>query len=182
MQYDAQLQALAASLSPAALNFAASDYFQALPQAARFPLASIDAVRLLQLFFPQQLPVQLSLIPTDELPAVIEDSMSLPPLDLTMPAASFANLSVYALIPVDRGVYNSQSAALQPTPLGPAIPQVTPVFQPLRPALLTRPILTPVTTTTQAPGGWQAAIAGLTYGFYVLRRSAPIYVALTDAS
>ena len=108
--------------------------------------------------------------------------MSLQPLDLTMPAASFVNLSVYALIPVERAVYNSQSAALPPTSLSPALPQVTPVFQPLRPALLLRPILAPVATTTQAPGGWQAAIAGMTYGFYVLRRSEPIYVALTDST
>ena len=36
MQYDAQLQAVAASVAPAPLNFAASDYFQALPPAAVF--------------------------------------------------------------------------------------------------------------------------------------------------
>lgn len=181
MQYDAQLQAVAADLAPAPLNFAASDYFQALPPAGRFPLAAIDTVHLLQQFFPQQLPVQLSLIPADELPAVIEDSMSLPPLDLTMAASSFADFSVYALIAVDRGVYNSQSGSLQPTPLSPALPQVAPVLPPLRPFLLLRTVVAPPPpTTTQGPGRWQAVIGAMVYGFYVLRRSEPIYVSLTD--
>ncbi len=183
LQYDAQLQAVATSLAPASLNFAATAYFQALPAAGRFPFAAIDAVHLLQQFFPQQLPVQLSLIPVDELPAVIEDSMSLPPLDLTMAASSFANFSVCALVPVDRAVYNSQSAALPPTALSPALPQVAPVLPPVRSLLLLRSVVTPPpTTTTQAPGGWQTAIGGMTYGFYVLRRSEPIYVALTDST
>ena len=182
MQYTAQLQAVAAGLAPGPANFAAGDYFEALPPAGPFPFASIDAVRLVQQFFPQQLPVQLSLIPADELPAVIEDSMSLPPLDLTALGSSFTNYSIFALVPVDRGVYNSQSGSLPPTSLKPAFPQLPPVFTPLRPLPLLRPVLTLLPGTTQAPAGWQAAIGGMTYGFYVLRRSEPIYVALTDAA
>jgi hypothetical protein len=180
MQFDAQLQSVVASLATASPNFAASDYFEALPSVGRFPFGSIDAVHLVQQFFPQQLPVQLSLIPVDELPAVIEDSMSLPPLDLTMPAASFANFSAYALVPVDRTVYNSQSGSLPPTPLGPALPQVAGVLPPLRPVVLLRPFITPLPATTQAPVGWQTVIGNMTYGFYVLRRSEPIYVDLTS--
>jgi hypothetical protein len=181
LQYDAQLQAVAASRAPAPLNFAATDYFQALPPAGRFPLQAIDVVNLLQQYFPQQLPVQLSLIPADELPAVIEDSMSLPPLDLTMPGSSFANYSVYALIPVDRGVFNSQQNSLTPTPLNPALPQLVPIFPPFRPFGPFRPLLTPP-LTTPAPSGWQSVTSGMTYGFYVLRRSEPIYIDLTDST
>jgi hypothetical protein len=183
MQYDTQLQSVVAGLAPAAPNFSASDYFEALPAAGAFPFASIDAVHLVQQFFPQQLPVQLSLIPADELPAVIAESISLPALDLTASAASFANYSAYALVPVDRGVYNSQAGLLPPIPLSPALPQLAPILQRLRPLPILRPLLAPPppTTTTQAPGAWQAVIGGMTFGFYVLRRSEPIYVALTDS-
>ncbi|GAC1658021.1 MAG: hypothetical protein NVS4B13_00260 [Candidatus Elarobacter sp.] len=110
MQYDAQLQETVALRRSAGLtaSFSAANYFQALPPAGRFPLASIivssggSAQAFSQVFFPQHLDVRLSIIPVDEIPALIEDSMSLPPLDLTLAQDAYANLAVFALIPVPR--------------------------------------------------------------------------------
>jgi hypothetical protein len=181
MQYNMQLQSVAASLAPAAPNFSASQYFEALPAAGAFPFASIDAVHLIQQFFPQQMHVQLSLIPEDELPALIEESMSLPALDLTAPAAVFANYSAYVLVPVSRSVYDSQAGSLPPTPLNPAFPQLAQILPPVRLPPILRLLTAPPATTTQAPAMWQSVIGGMTYGFYVLQRSEPVYVALTDS-
>ena len=109
-QYDSMLQETVAArlTSGASLSFAASTYFNALPSAGRFPLASLSiAVQstsqtFAQAFFPQQLDVRLSIIPTDEIQALIDDSMALPAIDLTLPANAYANLAVFALIPVSR--------------------------------------------------------------------------------
>jgi hypothetical protein len=105
-------------------NFAATDFFQALPPAGPFPLDGIDTNLFTQVFFPQQMDVRLSIIPTDELPALVQDSMSLPPIDLTLPATAFANLSVFALIPVPRNVFASLKNSLPDTPLQPTLPQL----------------------------------------------------------
>src|SRR6266849_2907854 len=64
-QYDAQLQQ---AVSPFVQKghpprFMATDYFQALPPAGRFPLASINTDNFTQLFFPQRTDVRPSVIP-----------------------------------------------------------------------------------------------------------------------
>ena len=60
LQYDTQLQqavnTLARQQRPA--RFPATSYFQALPPAGRFPLASIDPNAFTQTFFPSQMDVQ----------------------------------------------------------------------------------------------------------------------------
>ena len=174
MQYDAQLQA-----NP--LSFAASDNFQALPPAGRFPLAGIDTASLTQTFFPQQMAVELSIIPADELPAVLEDSMSLPPIDLLQqPASALANFTVYALIAVPRNNFAGLQKTLPPSPLKPALAQGVGRLPILRPIGPIRPTVTIPTLGSTSSSAWAAAIAGQTYGFYVLRRSEPIFVELTN--
>lgn len=176
LQYDAQLQQIAAARQTASLNlkFAATDYFQSLPSAGRVPLDAIDTAALTQTYFPQQANVSLSLVPQDELPAVLEDSISLPPLDLTLTAASFSNVSIYVLIPVARNNYASLSTQFPPVTLRPALPQ-TIANRPLIPVPLLFPI--PWLPPKPAPpsNAWTAAINGQTYGFYVLRRSEPVF-------
>ena len=176
LQYDAQLQQIVAARQAQGLNanFAAANYFQALPAAGRFPLNAIDTGALTQTFFPQQANVWLSLVPQDELPAIFEDSLSLPPLDLTQPAASFANLSVYVMIAVPRNDYAQLAAQFPHTQLNPALPQ-TVANRPLLPIPLLLPIawLPPKLIAPASP--WNAAINGQTYGFYVRRRSQPVF-------
>jgi hypothetical protein len=182
LQYDAQLQAVAASRTAAGSkqqNFPATDYFQALPAAGRLPLDAIDTGASTQTFFPPQMNVQLSVIPSDELPAVMEDSMSLSPIDLTLAPASYSNLSVYVLIPVPRNQYAQLAAQFQPTLLKPALPQL-PVLRPLLQPLIFQ---TNAAQSTQGGTGtpWTAAINGQTFGFYVRLRSEPIFADFTSS-
>lgn len=177
LQYDAQLLQLVNGLTTKSplLPFPATDYFQALPPCGRFPLVTIDTTRFTQLFFPPQTNVTLSLVPDDELPALIEDSMSLPPIDLTQQAAAFADLSVFVLVPVPRQQYNSLAASLPPVALTGAVPQV---LNNRRPTELLKFFRGPV-TLTPPPAPWTTAIGTQTYGYYIVRRSVPIFVSTT---
>src|SRR5271157_883011 len=126
LQYNTQLQAVVATRQSNGLaaNFAATDYFQSLPPAGPFPLDAISTQDFSQLFFPPQMDVRLSIIPSDELPALVEDGMSLPPIDLTLPADAYSNLAVFALIPVPRNMLAALKSTLPVTPLNPTLPQV----------------------------------------------------------
>jgi PKD repeat protein len=207
-QYDAQLQQ---AVNPFVQNkqparFAATDYFQALPPAGPFPLASISTDNFTQLFFPQQTNVSLSIVPDDELPALIDDGMSLPPIDLTLAASAYADLSVSALIPVPRRGFEALAANLKSVALAAAVPQVQSLRKPLGPlqfyqrgttagvtpaaisTLVNRinPLAISVISTGQsgaaAQSTWQQAIGTQIYGYYIRQRSAPVFVSPDNAT
>jgi len=176
LQYDAQLQQVVNGPAKAkTLSFAATDYFQALPPCGRFPLAAIDTTKFTQIFFPPQTNVLLSLVPDDELPALIEDSLSLQPIDLTQPAAAFADLSIYVLVPVSRQQYAALAPTLTPIALTGALPQVLNNRKPLE---LLKFFPAPIPPKLPVLP-WDEAIAGQTYGYYIVRRSVPVYVQTT---
>jgi hypothetical protein len=166
MQYDAQLQAIVAGFQnatpPAKAFFAATDRLQAMPPAGRFPVDSINTTgtTLTQIFFPPQMPVTLSLVPADELPALLADSLSLPPIDLTLPASAYANIPVFALAPVPRDKFATLRSTLTDIPLLPALPQAGPGGPTLEPP---------------PPGTWAGVLKTLTYGFYVRRHGEPVF-------
>jgi hypothetical protein len=134
---------------------------------------------LTQLFFPQQTDVTLSLIPQDELPAWIEDGSSLPPIDLTLPASAYADLSVFVLIPVPRASYAAQASTLPPTGLSAAVPQALSYRNPVS---VLRFYQGPLTSAATSSSGWSAAIGTSIYGYYVRRRSSPIFAAASNAT
>ncbi|HEX4030672.1 MAG TPA: hypothetical protein VHX20_09940 [Terracidiphilus sp.] len=184
LQYDSMLQEVMASRQQSGLpaGFSATDYFRMLPAAGRFPIAAISTSDFSQVFFPQQLDVRLSVIPEDELPALLQDSMSLPPIDLTLSADSYANLAVFALIPVPRTGFASLKANLPTVQLQTTLPQVLAFRQPVDllrlyngTAALTAP---PAAVNNQ----WQQAIGSQTLGFFIRRRSSPVFVDFTTAS
>jgi hypothetical protein len=104
LQYLGQLQEIMAArqASNLSLRFAASEYFAALPPAGALPAAAIDAGDFSQVFFPPQIATDLSIVPEDELPIVVEDSTLLPPIDLGAPADELEATSVQVLVPVPR--------------------------------------------------------------------------------
>jgi len=188
-QYDMQLQATVAARTSAGLSagFTAGSYLQALPPAGRFPLASISVTTqsagtaFSQIFFPQQLDVRLSVVPVDELAALIEDSMSLPPIDLTMPAQAYADLAVFALIPVPRAGFTALKNALPPIAPVTTLPQVLSFRPPLDLLRLYQGApVTPIATPT-ANASWASAIGSQTYGYFIRRRSAPAFVDFSAA-
>jgi len=181
MQYDAQLQEAISTRqqSNLAARFSAGDYFRALPPAGRFPLASVSVADFSQVFFPQQMDVRLSVIPEDELSALIEDSMSLPPIDLTLPASTYANLAVFALVPVPRNGFAALKANLPDVPLVPTLPQVTSFRQPIELLRLYQGAVTVKAIPPVTNAAWRQAIGQQTFGFYIRRRSAPVFVDFT---
>ncbi len=60
----------------------------------------------------------------DEIPAVIDDSLSLPPIDLTLPANAYADLSVFALVPVPRSGFAALKKGLTTLAPNPTAPQI----------------------------------------------------------
>jgi len=174
LQYDSQLQAAVNTFVrqglPARLH--AADYFQALPPAGRFPLACIDAVGFTQAFFPAQIDVRLSIIADDELPALVEEAMALPPIDLTAAPNVQAGLTVFALIPVPRQGFAALQAGLPTVPLTSVLPQVLGNRRPIELLRFYRG----ETGGPQASGvdnrSWQGAIGAQTYGYFIRRHSA----------
>ena len=92
--------------------FAAGAYFDALPPIGQFPASAIDANALTQRFFPAGIDVELSFIPEDELPALIEESLLMPPLDLTAGLDALEGVGVIVLIPLARPAFMARKASL----------------------------------------------------------------------
>lgn len=123
------------------LLFSAAEHFAVLPPVGELPRATIQAeassaadasspVRFTQIFFPPEVEVDLSLIPEDELPAVIADSLPLPPIDLTLSAEERDSIAVLILIPVARSRLQDLIARLRL----PDQPRLSPLRRALLPA------------------------------------------------
>jgi len=172
MQYDMQLQAAVAARQASGLkaNFAAAAFFQALPPAGRFPLDGIDTNAFSHVFFPQQMDVRLSVIPADELAALLADSMSLPPIDLTLPDNAYSNMTVIALIPVPRANFAALKSSLPGLPPNPILAQVLANRSPLELLQLYQGNVAFTTVPPVSNNAWAAAIGSQQYGYY-LRQS-----------
>jgi hypothetical protein len=83
-------------------KFAASEHFLALPPGGRLPSAAINPRDFTQSFFPPEVDVDLSIVPVDEIPALLEESILLPPIDLTASGDVLESTSVLVLLPVPR--------------------------------------------------------------------------------
>jgi len=183
-QYDSMLQEVMAmrTASGASASFAATTYFDALPPLGRIPLASIGisvqatSQTFTQAFFPQQLDVRLSVVPTDEIPALVEDSMALPPIDLTLPANAYADLSVFVLIPVSRTGFTALKNSLPTLAPNPTVPQILSFRTPVDLLRLYQGAVAIKQPTQNQNSAWQNAIGNQTYGFYIRNRSSPAYV------
>jgi hypothetical protein len=124
------------------LSFSAAEHFSILPPVGPFPAAAIQNVppsdsidpntpnQFTQIFFPPEIEVDLSIIPEDELAAVVEDSLLLPPIDLTLTAEARDSIAVLVLIPVPR----QRIQELNNTLRLPDQPQLPPLQRQLLPA------------------------------------------------
>jgi hypothetical protein len=119
--------------------FIATNYFDALPPVGQFPAATIDANRLTQRYFPPGVEVELSFIPEDELAAVIEESLLVPPIDLTAAAETLAGTTVVVLVPLTRAQFTQHQAALPNWDA--TLPQLRPVFTGLKALATPRELL-----------------------------------------
>jgi len=93
-------------------RFSASDYFFALPACGPMPTSSINPDDFSQSFFPAEMEVDLSIIPDDELAPLIDESLLLPPIDLSLSGEDFESSSIMVLIPVSRSRLRELSSQL----------------------------------------------------------------------
>lgn len=94
-------------------RFPAEQHFKLLPPAGPLPADAVDPAAMAQVFFPGEVEVELSIIPDDELPALIEESFDLPPIDLTRPVEERDSLNIMIVAPMARHTLRSQLASLQ---------------------------------------------------------------------
>ncbi len=104
LQYDRHLNEILQERGNAqqTTRFSASDYFRVLPPGGRMPKASLDVRDFSHTYFPAQVNVEVSVIPNDELSALLEESILLPPIDLTLGEDEQESTSVLILIPLSR--------------------------------------------------------------------------------
>jgi hypothetical protein len=163
-QYDRHLQAEGAAA------YAASDRFLALPPAGRFPAATVSATSFTQSYFPPSVDVRISIVPDDEVAALVEESLLLPPIDLTRPAAELEGTAVLVLVPTPRWQVRALTARLDSLqrPLQPALNLVA-AFRPAFSLnlLLGRQPLPIVTTTDSTTQAWQETLATIAAGGFL---------------
>ena len=169
MQYDTQLQAAVARRRAGGLkaNFAATDYFLALPAVGRIPFDGIDTQAFSQVFFPQEMDVRLSIVPSDELPALLQEGMALPPIDLTLPPDAYQNMTVFVLIPVDRSNFAALKSSLPLLTPNPTLPQVLANRSPMQLLRLYQGSVAITRVPPIANNAWASAIGSQQYGFYL---------------
>jgi hypothetical protein len=85
-------------------GFAAAQYFAALPAAGQMPAAAIkpDPLGFLQFWFPPAVNVDVSFVPSDEIAAIVDESLALPPIDLMGNPEDLDATGVLVLAPVTR--------------------------------------------------------------------------------
>lgn len=125
--------------------FPAASRFSALPSAGRLPPGTINPADFTQNYFPAEIDADFSIVPEDELPALIEESLALPPIDLTLSGEALDSTAVAILAPVARNEWRTVSTRLttRVRPLRPAALNLVAQRKPLESLLRLRP-LTPV--------------------------------------
>jgi hypothetical protein len=100
--------------------FPAAHAFASLPPAGQMPAAAVqpDEHGFRQLYFPPTVDVDIAFVPTDEIGALVEESLALPPIDLEAQAADLDATGVLVMVPVSRGRFQRFAASLD----APSIP------------------------------------------------------------
>jgi hypothetical protein len=177
LQYQSHLaETLAANRG---VGFAATR-FPALPPAGPMPAGMIDTSDFTQTFFPAEIDVELAPIPEDELPALVEEALGLPPIDFNVPPELLDSTAVLVLAPVPRTEWRATAFKLQQEGVAAATRRLLPaaanrlaarkpleIIQRLR---LPRLVATPVDTTDPREQEW-ARLAARPDLWFVRRRN-----------
>ncbi|ABF89023.1 hypothetical protein MXAN_4507 [Myxococcus xanthus DK 1622] len=83
-------------------RFLASEHFFTLPAAGTLPAAAIEAGSLTEFYFPPEVDVELTVVAEDELGAILDESLQLPPIDLTQTGEALESVSVLVMVPLAR--------------------------------------------------------------------------------
>ena len=119
VQHRAHLQDVLSDLrtDDATPAFAASQFFSLLPPAGQLPVSAVraDDQGLQQFYFPPSVDVDIAFVPSDEIVALVEESLSLPPIDLDGKAEELDATGVVILVPVSRQRYQNFHTILTST-------------------------------------------------------------------
>lgn len=111
MQHQSHLADVVAGMG--GRSFPAASVFPLLPPAGPLPAGSIDSRDFTQRYFPSMVDVDFSIIPDDELPALVEEALALPPIDFLAAEAALDLTAVLVLAPVPRATFRATLAALE---------------------------------------------------------------------
>jgi hypothetical protein len=156
-------------------GFPAASWFPALPPAGPLPPGVISPTDFTQSYFPAEIAVEFSIIPEDELPALVEEALALPGIDLTAAAETLQSTSVLVLAPIPRSDWRATVATLTTLSRAviPAAPNLVAVRKPLeilQRLRLPRPIVLPLDPASPSDAKWQQ-LAQLSSLWYVRRRN-----------
>ncbi len=100
-------------------GFAATRQFEVLPPVGPMPASTLrfetqlGQLTLLQSYFPPLVDCEFTFIPSDELAALVQESLALPPIDLRAADADLDHLSVLIVAPVTRQELEAHKRSLQ---------------------------------------------------------------------
>lgn len=161
------------------LRFAATEHFLSLPAAGQMPSAGVDMSKGTQVYFPAAMDVALSIVPQDEIATLVEESMLLPPCELTAPENTLETTSILILVAVPRHQIVPLTRRLTPLPavLKPALTATRTHLKPIDvvTALRTKlpvsaqPVVMPKVDLSEAT--WRSLIKGQELLWYVRRRN-----------
>ncbi|MFN8468431.1 MAG: hypothetical protein U0X20_22930 [Caldilineaceae bacterium] len=180
LHYNEQINQLAAKSSgiAARLRFAAAECFRCLPPVGQLPAAAIDK-DFTQVFFPPEINVDLSIVPADEVPALVDEALLLPPIDLTLRGDDQESTSVLVLATVPREQFfqltNDLAGALT-RDLRPAAVGLVATRKPLEilrgiylPSARLLPV--PIDPAATVDAAWKRVLAANDMVWYVRRRN-----------
>lgn len=172
LQYQSHLADVVASNG--GQPFPASTQFPALPPAGPLPPGIIDTSDFTQRYFPSVVDVDFSVIPDDELAALVEDSLALPPIDLLAGDDALDLTAVLVLAPIARADFSAEIAKLasRTRTLKPAAPNLIAQRKPLEILQgLRLPLPLPVVSLADPVDAEWARLAQLPNLWYVRRRN-----------
>jgi hypothetical protein len=91
-------------------------FLEIAPAAGPLPANVVNAADFTQAFFPPEARVELALVPEDELAALMEDAIDLPPIDFSLRPEDQDALAILVLAPVKRSDYGNVLQTLKRTP------------------------------------------------------------------
>ncbi len=179
LQYDRQLEEIVTSRRAAnqGADFPAATYFFALPPAGRMPAATLNPANFTQTYFPSEIDVDLSIVPDDEIPALLEESLLLPPIDLTLSGDELESTSILIVVPVPRQNLRRLRERL-PALTRPLKPAVSGAVAKRRPhEILQRFVLTPQISQPIIPlqnlvdAAWSEVLSEQEFLWFIRRRN-----------
>jgi hypothetical protein len=156
-------------------SFPAASQFPALPPAGPLPPNVINPADFTQGYFPAPVDVDFTVVPEDELPALVEEALALPPIDFSAPNEVLDSTAVVIVAPVARNEWAAVLAKLNTTTrvIKPAAPNLIAqrkpleILQRLRIPSVSAP---PPDPTNPSDAAWQSLVR-LTTLWFVRRRN-----------